>query len=207
MNRPPAPPIIGVGAPVMDLIARVPEAFLPQAGGDKGGMELVEERFLEDLVVDLPAPPFYAPGGSAANTVFALAHLGLNSRLLGMVGDDADGAHYRDDLQAAGGDTVSLRVHPSLPTARCLSLVTADGERTMRTHLGASAALAPADVTVGDMRGCCHVHLEGYLLFNPALMEQILIAARHAACCISLDLASFEEWPPPVKGCPTARGL
>ncbi len=186
----------------MDLIARVPKAFLRRAGGHKGGMELVDARCLEDLVGELPVPPVFAPGGSVGNTVFALAHLGVASRMLGMVGDDADGAFYRDELQAAGGDAASLRIHPSLPTARCLSMVTADGERTMRTHLGAAAALAPAHITEGDMAGCTHAHLEGYLLFNPALMEQTLITARQAGCRISMDLASFEvvaaarEWLP-----------
>ena len=89
MNRPEAPTVIGIGSPVVDLIVQVPETFLPQAGGGKGGMELVDDRSLEDLVDELPAPPVFAPGG---NTLFALARLGVSSRLLGMVGNDADGA-------------------------------------------------------------------------------------------------------------------
>jgi sugar/nucleoside kinase (ribokinase family) len=62
----------------------------------------------------------------------------------------------------------------------------------MRTHLGAAAALTPAEITPEDFVGYDHAHVEGYLLFNPDLMCRVLQAAREAGCRISVDLASFE---------------
>ena len=40
--------------------------------------------------------------------------------------------------------------------------------------------------------GARHAHIEGYLLFNPALAEKVAATARAAGCTISLELSSFE---------------
>jgi sugar/nucleoside kinase (ribokinase family) len=42
------------------------------------------------------------------------------------------------------------------------------------------------------LAGARHAHIEGYLVFNHALCEAVLNAARAAGCTISLDLSSFE---------------
>jgi len=79
-----------------------------------------------------------------------------------------------------------------VPNGHCLSLVTPDGERTMRTDLGAAMGLAPEEISAEDFVGCTHAHIEGYLLFNEDLMNAVLNAAKDAGCTISVDLASFE---------------
>lgn len=184
--------MIGVGSPVVDMVAQVPEGFLTGIDGAKGGMELVDAETLAQLQNTLPTPAARTPGGSAGNTAFAMARLGIPSRFLGMVGDDGHGTYYRRTFEGLGGCAQSIRIHRHLPTARCLSLVTPDGERTMRTHLGAAAALAASEITADDFRGFGHAHVEGYLLFDPDLLRRVLQAARQAGCRISLDLASFE---------------
>jgi len=62
----------------------------------------------------------------------------------------------------------------------------------MRTCLGAAMTLSPAEISPADFRGVRHAHIEGYLVFNHALCEAVLGAARAAGCTISLDLSSFE---------------
>jgi sugar/nucleoside kinase (ribokinase family) len=52
--------------------------------------------------------------------------------------------------------------------------------------------LSSAEISVDDFRGCRHAHIEGYLVFNRALADAVLAAARAAGCTVSLDLASFE---------------
>ena len=79
-----------------------------------------------------------------------------------------------------------------IPNGQCLSLITPDGARTMRTNLGAAATLAPEEITPAAFAGCRHAYIEGYLLFNDALMQAVLEAAKTAGCSISLDLGSFE---------------
>lgn len=184
--------IAGVGSPVVDQVAQVPNNFLETIHGEKGGMELVDEDELAILLASLPKPPISSPGGSAGNTIFALARLGLSCRLIGVVGDDLPGKYYRDAFVMRGGDSSRILTRKTMPTAQCLSLVTPDGERTMRTHLGAAASLAIEDISSRDFSGCSHVHLEGYLLFNQDLMRHILQEAKSAGCTVSIDLASFE---------------
>jgi sugar/nucleoside kinase (ribokinase family) len=185
-------PVICVGSPVVDQIAHVQESFLARIGGEKGGMELVDASTFLNLLEELPERPNYTPGGSAGNTGFALARLGMPSRFLGALGDDHAGTFFREQLIQAGGDDTVIRVLPDLPTAQCLSLVTPDAERTMRTHLGAAMTFAAEHVTKKDFIGCRHAHIEGYMLFNPDLMLATLKAAKTAGCTISIDLASFE---------------
>ena len=183
--------LIGVGSPIMDLLARVPEEFLRTIAGAKGGMVLVEAAAMAQLVARLAAPPAIAPGGSAANTTAAVARLGLPATFLGKLGNDDTAALYRARCLAAGIDGSRFK-SGTLPNARCLSLITPDSQRTLRTCLAAAMTLRPDEISVEDFRGCRHAHMEGYLLFNPALATAVVDAARAAGCTLSVDLASFE---------------
>lgn len=185
------PTIIGVGNPIVDAIALVEEAYLSQLDGDKGGMVLVNEDIISGLIASLPAAPVPAPGGSAGNTLFALAKMGASCSFLGKIGNCEEGAFYRDSFAKLGGDITRFKVG-SVSNGRCLSLVTPDGERTMRTDLGAAMSLSPDEISVSDFVGCTHAHIEGYLLFNESLMLRVIESAKEAGCTISLDLASFE---------------
>lgn len=183
--------IIGVGSPIVDSIAMIDESFLERVEGDKGGMVLVDGPTIEKLIEQLSASPSAAPGGSAGNTLFALARMGADAKFLGKVGNCARGNFYRERFAELGGDSSRFK-QGEQGNGHCLSLVTPDGERTMRTDLGAAMTLAPEEITPADFSGCDHAHIEGYLLFNEALMQRVLESAKEAGCRISLDLASFE---------------
>ncbi len=155
-------------------------------------MELVDSAEMGRLLGLLSTETRQAIGGSAANTVFALSRLGVPTSFLGKLGGDAAGAFYMDAFRSLGGDTRRFRFSQDAPTARCLSMVTPDAERTMRTDLGAAGDMSPEDVSHDDFAGCAHLHMEGYLLFNPALAEKILSTVAAAGCTVSLDLGSFE---------------
>lgn len=184
--------VIGAGSPIVDILAYVPESLINQIDGEKGGMELVDSQALVSIVDKLPEEQFYAPGGAAANTIHTLAKFGVSSSFLGMLGKDRDADFYQEEFKKAGCDTSRFKVHPDQPTARCLSLITPDAERTMRTNLGAASMLNPASISTSDFKGCRHLHIEGYLLFNRDLIQSLLEKANEAGCSISLDLGSFE---------------
>lgn len=79
------------------------------------------------------------------------------------------------------------------PTASCLCFVTPDGQRTMRTCLGASAHLTSSSMLpVGWNTGLTLLHCEGYCLYRPQLAQQAMVAAKEAGGLVSIDLASFE---------------
>lgn len=184
--------LIGIGNPIMDLLAHVPESFLSShVAGEKGGMVLVDHPDIEQLVAKLGTDYAVTPGGSAANAVLGAAKLGLKSTFIGKIGGDITARDYRANFIAAGADASRFK-HTAVPNGRCLSMVTPDGQRTMRTHLGAAMTLSPEEITLEDFAGAKHAHIEGYLMFNPALAEKVAKTARAAGCTISLELSSFE---------------
>jgi sugar/nucleoside kinase (ribokinase family) len=61
-----------------------------------------------------------------------------------------------------------------------------------RTNLGAASLLVPDDISQDEFEDSRHVHIEGYLLFNPELLVSTLAKIKSAGCTISLDLGSFE---------------
>lgn len=186
--------VIGIGSPIVDLLARVPEEFLAHVPGEKGGMVMIDGAELRAVMAELdPAAVRRTPGGSAGNTVFDLARLGVLTALLGTVGKDAEGEFYRESLRRAGGSVHGLRAVDGQPTAACLCLVTPDAERTMRPALAAALAFDPASVRKEDFAGYALAHVEGYLLAHSEdKVEHLLRTAREAGCRVSLDLASFE---------------
>lgn len=183
--------LIAIGSPVVDLVARVDDAFVHALKGGKGGMELVNAIELEELVAALEWEPEVAPGGSAGNTAYAAARLGTRVSFIGKLGDCEAAAFYRDRFASIGADVSRFKIG-DIPNARCLSLVTSDSQRTMRTDLGAALTLSPEEIAEGDFHGARHVHMEGYLAFNRDLKQKILKCAKGAGCSTSFDMASFE---------------
>jgi len=183
--------LIGVGSPIMDLLAQVPDTFLTTLTGAKGGMVLIDAVEMEAIVTRLEHHPATVAGGSAGNTAVSAARLGLRTTFLGKLGNDATATAYRAHFTSAGGD-VSRFKYADLANARCVSLITPDSQRTMRTCLAAAMTLGANEISIADFKGCRHAHIEGYLLFNRDLANAVITAARTAGCTISIDLASFE---------------
>ena len=185
--------VIGVGSPLVDILARVSDTFVSGIPGAKAGMELVDAKGMTALTKTLePGATTRAAGGSAANTTVALTRLGLRTTFLGKLGRDPLSEFYLQNCAAAGLDGSHFKFSDVTPTGQCLCLVTPDSERTCRTFLGAASLLSPGEISAADFRGVDHAHIEGYLLFNRELALKVLESAKSAGCRISLDLASFE---------------
>lgn len=184
--------ILGVGSPIVDFLVNVEEQFLTDIEAEKGGMVLLDSDEMEDLLARVPGRAVLAPGGSAGNAIFALAKLHNSTAFLGKIADDAAGDFFRNKLIDLGGSNESFRVIEGAVTGRCLSMITPDSERTMRTDLGIASSLSADDISVADFAGVDHVHVEGYLLFLEGVTEKVLATASECGCTISIDLATFE---------------
>ena len=75
--------IIGVGSPIVDTVTQVDESFIEQINGAKGGMVYVETDTIESLLGKTPNEAIKSPGGSAGNTLFALARMGNQAAFIG----------------------------------------------------------------------------------------------------------------------------
>ena len=185
--------VIGVGSPIVDTLAQVDDAFLQaHVQGEKGGMVMVDSAAMAAIVNKLPGKTTRAPGGAAANTARAVGSLGLRAAFLGKLGNDANAEYYARAMAAAGVDGSRFKRSADLPNAQCLSLITPDAQRTMRTDLAAAATLRPEEVTPADFTGAAYAYVEGYLLFNTDLAEKVFAAAKEAGCRVCLNLGSFE---------------
>ena len=88
--------IIGLGSPIIDEIAFVDDVFLENVSGSKGGMELLEESALESIKSDIGQELVKITGGSAGNTILALARLGTQTSFIGKIGNCASGNFYKE---------------------------------------------------------------------------------------------------------------
>ena len=84
-------------------------------------------------------------GGKGANQAVAAAVAGATVRMLGAVGDDAEGEAYRSRLTAFGVDVAAVRTVPG-PTGRAFIAVADDGENTIIVSPGANARVGEDDV-------------------------------------------------------------
>jgi sugar/nucleoside kinase (ribokinase family) len=174
--------VVGIGNAIVDVIAHADEAFLDKEALVKGTMALIDAERAEKLY-QIMGPAIEASGGSTANTMAGIASLGASGAFIGKVRDDLLGQVFRHDLTAQGVrfDTPAATDGPA--TARCLILVTSDGQRTMNTFLGACAELGPDDIDPDIVGGAQIAYLEGYL-FDPPLAQQAFrraAAIAHAA--------------------------
>ena len=183
--------LLGFGAPLVDILVNVNDDFIAANVGDKGGMDhwSIEEQQKSLTLADNKYS--VANGGSAGNTVNCLANLGASCAMLGMVGDDELGINYAAELRNCGGNVEYIFTHAEQPTGRCLSFITPDSERTMRSNLGASSFVTAAEIDKVDFSRIEIVYFEGYRLFEMAGFDYALEKARQAGCKIAIDFASF----------------
>ena len=181
--------IAAVGSALIDLCLLEDDSFLALSGAQKGGMTLVDNVFIAETLKKSNKKPAVVPGGSACNTILGVGKLGGKGRFVGKCGDDELGKLFETGLRNHNVEPF-LSSSPS-PTGHVLSIITPDAQRSMFTYLGASADTLPQEITPLHFEDAALVHIEGYLLFNSALMMAVLNAAKSAGAKISLDLASY----------------
>jgi sugar/nucleoside kinase (ribokinase family) len=109
-----------------------------------------------------------------------IASLGGSGAYIGKVRDDVLGDVFRHDMTAMGIGFATQAATSGPGTARCLILVTADGQRTMGTYLGACVDLGPEDIEPAVVSGAQITYLEGYLFDPPRAKEAFRTAAAVA---------------------------
>jgi len=183
--------VLGIGNAIVDVISTVDDNFLNDNGLIKGSMQLIDEKQAQGIY-DIMGPGTEISGGSAANTVAGLASFGNSSAFFGKVKNDQLGEVFRHDITAAGVSFDTPGSVDGSETARCLILVTPDGERTMNTFLGACVEFGPNDIDESVVRDSKVIYMEGYL-WDP---EQAKLAflkaaeiARGAGRDVSLSLS------------------
>jgi sugar/nucleoside kinase (ribokinase family) len=174
--------ILGIGNAIVDVVSSTDDTFLSRHDMRKGSMTLIDTDTADALYAAMPSGQ-ESSGGSAANTCAVAAALGSRVAYLGKVADDQLGTVFRHDMTAIGVHFPSTPLHGGASTARCLIVVTPDGQRTMHTYLGACVSFDETDVAETLVADATVTYLEGYLFDPPAAQRAFLraAAAAHAA--------------------------
>lgn len=183
--------IIGMGNALVDVLVRIDDdSLLEKLHLPKGSMQLIQEDTLSEIRKYTSGMKIHrSTGGSAGNTVCALAALGANPGFIGKVGQDETGTFFGDTLRQHGVN--ALLTTCDLPSGIASTFISTDGERTFGTYLGAAATLRAEDLSRKMFAGYNYLYIEGYLLQDHDLMLRAVQLAKEEGLQVCLDMASY----------------
>src|SRR3954453_15574985 len=173
--------VCGLGNALVDILLELDDAAFAPLGFDRGTMRLVdhaEQAALLERFADRDAR--LVSGGGGANSVIACSQLGGRGAFIGCVGDDRYGLFYVEEFAELGIDFAN----PPLvgeTTGTCVSIITPDAERTMRTCLAVSSHLAARHVHAERIQESEWLFIEGYVFANPHTGQHAIREAVRAA--------------------------
>jgi ribokinase len=165
--------IVCLGDLLLDVVVRLDEPLAPGA--------------------DALAVTRAGPGGQAANVAAGAAALGAETRFVGKRADDAAGRLVADEFARCGVDFVGPVVggHGGI----VVSLVSADGDRTMASDRGVAPELSPDELDASWFADANVLHLSGYSLMRAPIdgaARRGAELARRAGALVSVD---HSAWP------------
>ena len=183
--------ILGIGNAIVDVVSPADHNYLSKHSMHPGSMALIDADRAQTLYDTMPRGA-ESSGGSVANSCAVAAALGAQVAYIGKVAHDTLGQTFAADMKSIGVHFPTAPLQGGAPTARCLILVTPDGQRTMNTFLGASVALGEHDIDKTLIAESAILYLEGYLFDPPAAQAAFRTAARaarHAGRKVALSLS------------------
>jgi len=186
--------VYGLGNALVDMEFEVEDGFLDLMRIEKGLMTLVDEEQQHRLIAHLDAfEGEKASGGSAANTLIAVAAMGGSAYYTCKVADDELGHFYLKDLIDAGVDTNINGTHANGVTGKCLVMVTPDAERTMNTFLGISSELSINELHKEHIANSRYCYMEGYLVTSPSARAANIEARKTAEASGTKTALTFSD--------------
>lgn len=183
--------IIGIGNALVDALVTLPnDDLLHTFGLPKGSMTLIgdaEQQRIQECFATLDVQR--ATGGSAGNTMLALANMGAKPGFIGAVGDDATGDFFFTNCEKCG-ITPYLTKLP-VQSGIAYTFISPGGERTFATYLGAAAMMGPESLAPEMFAGYDYLYVEGYLVQNHDLILRAVELAKEMGLKVCLDLASY----------------
>lgn len=131
-----------------------------------GALNLDRVYQVESLVADSESrilAEHSSAGGSAANTVYGLARLGLKVGFVGAIGDDEAGSELLADFRRAGVDTTGIATKKRGKSGWVLALVDKQGRRSLYVNPGANSLLAQSDIDMAHVTRARLLHLSSFL--------------------------------------------
>lgn len=158
--------VFGIGNALVDIVTEVDDQFLKEHNIEKGLMTLVDEENQTRIsnAINMGSSNMKC-GGSAANSIIAVAQFGGSSYYSCKVANDELGHFYKKDLKSNG-------VHSNLDhqeletgiTGKCLVMTSDDASRTMNTFLGITENYSRTEISEETLKDSQYLYIEGYLV-------------------------------------------
>ncbi len=183
--------VLGMGNALLDIMTNLKnDDLLQHFNLPRGSMQLVDKELSDKIIKHTQTlDKKLTVGGSAANTIYGLANLGVETGFIGKVGNDEYGKIFHHDLNK--NNIESHLFESKLATGRAIGLISPDSERTFATYLGAAVELSAEDLSSQLFTPYKIIHIEGYMVQNHDLLKRAVELAKENNLMVSLDLASY----------------
>lgn len=105
-------------------------------------------------------------GGNAMTASINLRKLGVESSMVGMVGNDMFGEFLKGRLEQAGVETSGLKISSETQTSASVLMIDKTGERSFFHCTGTNAVLSESDINYDAVEACDAVFVTGSFLMD-----------------------------------------
>ncbi len=172
------PQVACLGILVADVVGK-PIDGIPE----RGRLQFVEQMELHS-------------GGCAANTAMALAKIGIETAILGKIGDDGFGDFLEREMKHCGVQTGGLVRARTGTTSATMVMVAADGERTFLHHVGVNATFKEEDFPLARLAGTPFLNVAGCFLMPGFDGEPTARLLRRVKAETSATVVLDTAWDP-----------
>ena len=175
--------ISAIGNALVDTVFKVEHSLISELGLEIDQMTLSsaeEHAPIIDRLIASGADTVSDCGGSATNSLVAAASFGAKCFHTCKISDDQDGIRYLESLKEAGvGHKGNMAPSSTIPTGKCLILVTPDAKRTMTTALNVSSLMDDNDLDLSQIANSKIFYIEGYMVTSEENYKVTLQALNH----------------------------
>ena len=177
-----------VGNALYDIVAFVESDFASRLGLHVGST-VHAQRHEIDAILPMIRSASRGAGGGATNTARVFASLGHAASFAGMIGKDALGQEFYDDLDSS---SVELFLQYSKEsTGVFCALIAPEGAKTIIVAPSAAPCLVPESIPDRFFSSDATLYIDGFLAAYPETVLSLVHRARSANMKIALDVAGF----------------
>ncbi len=140
-----------------------------------------EETYIENITQDA--------GGSAANTIYALAKLGMSTGFIGAIGDDVEGEFLLNSLKETGVDLSGIGVRKGKKTGVVNVFIDPSGERAMYVYPGANSNIKMEDLSLEYLNKSELLHMTSFAEDEQLVVQKELLAKEGLSHDIKVSFA------------------
>lgn len=181
--------IVGFGALNLDLIFEVEDLKSISSKGpplDPGEEGFGSDEEFESLLEQLKrfgTLKSKSGGGSAANTIVALARMGFSTKFIGKVGEDEEGDFLLENLKPAQIDMICRGQRSSM----CLVVLDRRQDRFLFVRGNVNSSLTAEEINFNALKDIFWVHLSSFVGESPFEAQKVLLNRLDSSVKVSMD--------------------